>query len=180
MIMIINYNNNSDNNHDADDNDDDGNEVNENNYWGLHNFPVLVSESLNPNPQFKYFFHKRIPKSVVPTQALLQQTHHKIRAVIITYHSCCQHIRKLLHCYGIFGRLEGCSCDSGHNPENKTYCRECHWIMNNFTQSMNTRKGHLLTRCVFFLAILVKAINKNADCQFFLAVKTRLSSRIIE
>ena len=142
--MIINNDNNSDNNHDADDNDDDGDEVNENTYWELYNFPVLVSESLNPNPQFKFFFfHKRIPKSVVPTQALLQQTDHKIRAVIITYHNRCQHIRKLLHCYGIFGRLEGCSCDSGHNPEKKTYCRECHCIMNNFTQSMNTRKGEL-------------------------------------
>ena len=54
--MIINNNNNSDNNDDADDNDDDGHEVNENNYWELHNFPVLVSQSLNPNPQFKYFF----------------------------------------------------------------------------------------------------------------------------
>ena len=54
--MIINSNNNSDNNHDADDSDDDGDEVNENNYWELHNFPVLVSQSLNPNPQFKFFF----------------------------------------------------------------------------------------------------------------------------
>ena len=148
--MIINNNNNSDNNDDADDNDDDGDEVNKNSYWELHNFPVFCVRILKPKSQFKYFFYKRISKSIVPTQALLQQTNHKIRAVIITYHSCCQHIRKLLHCYGIFGRLQGCSCDSGHNPEKKTYCRKCHCIMNNFTQSMNTRKGHLLTRCVFF------------------------------
>ena len=60
--MIINSNNNSDNNHDADDSDDDGDEVNENNYWELHNFPVLVSQSLNPNPQFKYFFLQKDSK----------------------------------------------------------------------------------------------------------------------
>ena len=58
MIMIINNNNNSDNNDDADDNDDDGDEVNENSYWELHNFPVLVSESLNPNPSLNIFLQK--------------------------------------------------------------------------------------------------------------------------
>ena len=62
MIMIINNNNNSDNDHDADNNDDDGDEVNENNYWELHNFPVPVSESLKPNPQLKYFFLQKDSK----------------------------------------------------------------------------------------------------------------------
>ena len=66
MIVIINNNNNSDNNHDADDNDDDGHEVNENNYWESHNFPVLVSESLNPNPSLNIFFTKGFQNPLFP------------------------------------------------------------------------------------------------------------------